>query len=96
MGEAKTVRVRPARDEQGNPKKVPKRRLGVLVSKDGEWPREAVKPEGEPLTLTRYVKDLLRSGDLVEVEASVVEKPATEEAGEKPARRRRKSEPEGE
>lgn len=96
MGEAKTVLVRPARDEQGNPKKVPRRRLGVLISKAGEWPREAVKPEGEPLALDRYVKGLLRKGDLVEVEASVVGQPAAEEAGDKPARRRRKSEPEGE
>lgn len=90
MAEVKTVLVRPARDKDGNPKKVPRRPLGVLRVKGGEWPREAVKPEGEVLPLDRYIKRLLNQGDLERIEGGPGVLPVAKDAGERPASKRRK------
>lgn len=90
-----TVNVRPARDANGNPKMVPRRPLGMLRVRGGEWPREAVKPEGEALPHDRYIKRLLVKGDLVLVEG-VAPVTGSEVSGESPAGWKRKSKPEGE
>lgn len=86
------VKVRPARDASGNPKKVPRRPLGILRVGGGEWPSEAVRPDGEVLRLDRYIKRLLSKGDLELVEGGPGVAPVAKDVGEKPTSKRRKPE----
>lgn len=71
-----TVFVRPALDEKGKPKFVP-RGPGVLLRRrpGSEWPIGAIEAGGEALVITPYIKALIKGGDVVAADA----KPAAPE-----------------
>lgn len=63
------VFVTPAKGADGSPKIVPKTPAAVLGRRRGDdWPSKAIAPGGESVPESRFISDLIRSGDLVEGE----------------------------
>jgi hypothetical protein len=64
------IRVKPSADASGNPKWVPKAPRTAIRRVPGEpWPRGAIAADGESLTDSKYLRQLIKSGDIVECEA---------------------------
>ncbi len=80
----KMIKVKPPLGLDKKPKMVPRRpRLVIRRRKGEDWPRECISPNGEDLVLTPYLRDAIRSGDLLEVGEPKVSTPATKAKAQK-------------
>lgn len=87
-----TISVRPVRDADGTPRRVPRAPKVLLrLAKDGEWPVGAILADGEQLKETPYIKSLIRTGDLVADSAPIKASPSRRSATSKPSTEPEKS-----